>query len=131
MANEELGRKALGVDAAYCGAIGAVCIVASRPLAKWTGLPVPAVAGIGAGAAAWSGFVARPASQRNWQSGVRVVAAANAVAAGALAFAAKRQSRRGMRLALGATALEVGAFAAVQIASLIVPGTDEDGQADG
>ncbi len=126
MANEELGRKALGADAAYCGAIGAVCIPASRPLSKWTGLPVPAVAGIGAGAAAWSGFVARSASQRNWQSGVRVVAAANAVAAGGLAFAAKRQSRRGMRLALGATALEVGAFAAVQIASLIVPGDEED-----
>jgi hypothetical protein len=126
MANEDLGRKALGADAAYCGAIGAVCIAASRPLAKWTGLPVPAVAGIGAGAAAWSGFVARSASQRNWQSGIRVVAAANVVAAGGLALAAKRRSRLGMRLALAGTAFEVGAFAAVQIASLIVPGTDED-----
>ena len=125
MANEELGRKALGADAAYCGAIGTACVAVSGPIAKWTGLPVPAVVGIGAGSTAWSGFVARSASQGNWQSGVRVVATANAVAAGALAFAAKRQSRRGMRLALGLTALEVGAFAAVQIASLIVPG-DED-----
>jgi hypothetical protein len=128
VANEQLGRASLGADAAYCAVTGTAILAAVRPISRWTGLPAPAVAGVGVVASAWSGFVARSASQDNWQSGIRAVASTNAVAAGVLAVVAGRQSRRGMRLTLGAMAVEIGAFAAVQIASLVLPpneGEDE------
>ena len=78
------------------------------------------------GTAAWSGFVARSASQLDWESAVRTVAAANAAAATGLALAAGRHPRRAMRFVLGAIALEVAAFAAAQVGSLVVAEPEEE-----
>lgn len=119
MTGEELGRRSLEVDAAYCAAAATVTLLARRPLARVLALPTSTVAVPALGTYVWVGLLARLARRPSWRSPVAAVAAANLGAAAVLlGLAAKR--RQG-RILLAATALEVTAFACSQLVALRRP----------
>ena len=116
MTGEELGRRSLAADAAYCVAASTVALAARRPLARVLAVPVPAVTLYAVATFAWATLLARLARRPQWRASVGTVAAANLGTSALLLAAAARRSEG--RLVVAATALEVAGFAASQVAAL-------------
>jgi hypothetical protein len=115
---ETLGRRLLRLDAAYCAVAGLVAAVAFAPLSEVLAAPRTFVVAAGLAALAWAVFLRHLARRTHWRTPVGVVAAANLLAAGAIAALAFATPQLAGRLLLGAVAIEVAAFAAGQLAAL-------------
>lgn len=123
MTGEELGRRSLAADAAYCAGAATLTLLARGPLARMLAVPTLAIALPAVGTFAWAALVAKLARRPSWRPAVGTVAVANLGASALLLTAAAR--RREGRLLLAATALEVGGFAASQVAALRRPRSSE------
>jgi hypothetical protein len=105
----------LRLDAAYCAGAGLLALGLARPLAELFDVPAAAVAALGAATLGWASLLALLARREAWRAPLLVVGVANALAAAAVAAAAVAAPATAARLLLVAVALEVGAFAAVQL----------------
>jgi hypothetical protein len=83
-AAEALGRRALGLDAAWCALAGTAALAAGGPVGRHVGLPAGAVRLAGAGALGWAAALAVWSLAERWQPGVRRAAGANVLGAAAL-----------------------------------------------
>ena len=118
MTGETLGRRLLMLDAAYCAVAGLIAVAAVAPLAELLAAPRALLVVAGIGAVAWAFLLHRLARRTDWRAPVAVVAAANLLAAGAIAALAFATPELAGRLLLAAVAVEVAAFAAGQLAAL-------------
>jgi hypothetical protein len=118
-AAEALGRRALGLDAAWCALAGAAALAAGGPVGRHVGLPAGAVRLAGAGALGWAAALAVWSLAERWQPGVRRAAGANVLGAAALVgHAVARGTPRG-RAGVLLAALQVAAFAGAQTKALM------------
>jgi hypothetical protein len=115
---ETLGRRLLRLDAAYCAAAGLTAVTAFAPLSELLAAPQALLVVAGAVAVAWAVLLHRLARRTHWRAPVAVVAAANLLAAGAIAALAFATPLLAGRLLLAAVAIEVAAFAAGQLTAL-------------
>lgn len=118
MTADDLSRRSLRADAAYCAAAGTAAALARRPFGRLLGLPAPAVATGGAATLAWSGALAALSRAGSLRRPVAGVGAVNTVASLALLAAGARHPRPGARALLVAVGAEVGAFAVSQAVAL-------------
>ena len=112
-------RRSLRADAAYCAGAGLIALALSGPLARWFHIDPLVVAGLGAATLVWAWLLTRLARRIGWREPLRLVAAVNALATIALGVVAALAPGAGSRLLLAAVALEVAAFAVVQLATLL------------
>jgi hypothetical protein len=117
VSGETLGRRLLRLDAAYCAAAGLIAVAAFAPLAELLAAPRALLVVAGVGALGWALLLRRLASRTEWRAPV-AVAAANLLAAGAIAALAFATPELAGQLLLAAVAIEVAAFAAGQLAAL-------------
>jgi len=115
---ETLGRRLLRLDAAYCAAAGLIAVATFAPLSELLAAPQALLVVAGVAAILWALFLHRLARRTAWRTPVAVVAAANLLAAGAIAALAFATPQLAGRLLLAAVAVEVAAFAAGQLAAL-------------
>jgi hypothetical protein len=115
---EMLGRRLLRLDAAYCAVAGLIAAVAFAPLSELIAAPQALLVVAGLAALAWAVFLRHLARRTHWRTPVAVAAAANLLAAGAIAGLAFATPQLAGQLLLGAVAVEVAAFAAGQLAAL-------------
>jgi hypothetical protein len=115
MSRELRARRWLRLDAAYCAAAGLLALVLARELAGLFDVPAVAVAALGAATLVWASLLALLARRDEWRAPVLVVGVANALAAAGVAASAIAAPATAARLLLVAVALEVAAFAAVQL----------------
>jgi hypothetical protein len=114
---ERRARRSLHVDAWYCGAAGAIAVALASPLGRFFHVPALLVAAVGAATLVWAVLLTRLARAEEWRRQVTAVGAANSLAAiGVLGLTAVAPTPEA-RLLLAAVALEVGAFALVQLRS--------------
>jgi len=118
MSSELLARRLLRLDAFYCAGAGLIALAASVPLAGLFDVPTAAVAGVGAGTVAWAWVLAGLARRRDWRQPLAAVTAANVGAAAVVAALAAVAPALAARLLLAAVAVEVAAFAAIQLRTL-------------
>ncbi|MGH3111617.1 MAG: hypothetical protein ACRDQT_11960 [Gaiellaceae bacterium] len=118
MTGETLGRRLLRLDAAYCTAAGVIAVAAFAPLSNLLAAPQTLLVVAGVAALVWALFLHKLAHRTAWRTPVAVVAAANLLAAGAIAALAFATPQLAGRLMLGAVAAEVAGFAAGQLAAL-------------
>ena len=116
MTGETLGRRLLRLDAAYCAAAGLIAVFA--PLSELLAAPHALLVVGGAVAVAWALLLHRLARRTHWRTPLVVVAAANVLAAGAIAALAFATPQLAGQLLLAAVAIEVAAFAAGQLTAL-------------
>lgn len=81
---EALGRRALGLNAAFCAAVGSAAVVAGGTIGRQVGLPGWLVRLTGAGVVGWAGVVGTWSVAEEWQPPARRVVAANGLATAAL-----------------------------------------------
>src|SRR5919107_1769229 len=112
---EPRARRWLRLDAVYCAGAGLLAIVLAAPLGRLFHVPALLVAAIGVATLAWALILARLAALPRWRHPLRLVAAANAVASLAVMALAVVAPAAAGHLLLAAVAVEVGAFAAVQL----------------
>jgi hypothetical protein len=116
MAGTELAaRRCLRVDAVYCAGAGILALALCLPLARFYGVSPEAVAAIGLATVVWAWVLTRLAGRREWRGPLQLVAAANAAAFAAVAALAALVPTAAPRLLLVAVAVEVAAFAVVQL----------------
>ena len=108
-------RRWLRLDAYYCGGAAAIAVGFSGPLSRLLHVERPVVAAPGAATAVWALVLARLARRDDVRPPLRLVAGANTAASVALAGLAVRAPIAAARLLLGAVAVEVAAFAAVEL----------------
>ena len=108
-------RRWLRLDAVYCGGAAVIAIALAEPLARLLHVSAPVVAAAGAATAAWALLLVALARRSDLRQPLQVVAAANAAASIAVALLAAVEPVRAARLLLVAVAVEVAAFAAVQL----------------
>jgi hypothetical protein len=114
---ERRARRSLHLDAWYCGAAGAIAVALASPLGRFVHVPALLVAAVGAATLVWAVLLTRLARAEEWRRQVTAVGAANSLAAiGVLGLTAVAPTPEA-RLLLAAVALEVGAFALVQLRS--------------
>lgn len=119
MSRSELAaRRWLRIDAFYCAAAGALAVSLCVPLARFFDVPVGVVGGSGVATIVWAWLLLRLAAGEHWREPLRLVGAANAAASAGLAVLAALSPAAGSRLLLVAVAIEVAAFAAVQLRTL-------------
>jgi hypothetical protein len=115
MSRELRARRWLRLDAVYCAAAGLLALVLARPLGDLFDVPAVAVAALGVATLVWASLLALLARRDEWRAPVVVVGMANALVAAVVAASAVVAAATVARLLLVAVALEVGAFAAVQL----------------
>lgn len=114
---EAFGQAALRWDAAYCAVAGiaitgfATAIEHHLQVAAWI------VAIVGIGTVAWAGVIAWLGRRRPWRQSVRIVAAANGLAAAAIGYWAWTRGGPG-GVVLGLLALQVVGFGIAQVWAL-------------
>lgn len=119
MSKSELAaRRWLRIDALYCAAAGALAVSLCLPLARLFDVPVGVVAAIGVATIVWAWLLLRLAGGEDWRQPLRLVGAANAAASAGLAVLAALSPAAASRVLLIAVAIEVAAFAAVQLRML-------------
>ena len=112
---ERRARRSLDLDAWYCGAVGAIAVALAPPLGRFFHVPALLVAAVGVATLVWAVLLTRLARAEEWRRHVTAVGAANSLAAiGVLGLAAVAPVREA-RLLLAAVAVEIGAFALVQL----------------
>jgi hypothetical protein len=112
---ELAARRCLRVDAAYCAGAGVVALALCPLLGRFFRVPPAAVAAIGSVTVFWSWLLLRLAGRPDWRQPLQLVAAANAAASAAVAVLGVLAPASAPRLLLIAVAVEVAAFAAVQV----------------
>lgn len=115
MSDELSARRWLAADAAYCASAGLLVLLLARPLAGLFGVPYELTLALGGATLTWALALALLRRVPRWRGVLAVVAAANSGAAIALAAAAVLVIGLLGRGLLLAVALEVAAFAFVQI----------------
>ena len=116
---EPLGRRALGLDAAFCAAVGSAAVVAGGPIARQVALPAWLVRLTGIGVIGWAGAVGTWSVAEEWQPPARRVVAANGLATAALlGHAVAKGTPRG-RAGVVVLAAAVAGFAYAQARALI------------
>ena len=118
MPTELVARRLLRFDAFYCAAAGLIALAACLPLARLLHVPAAAIAGVGATTVVWALLLARLARRRDWRQPLAIITGANAGASAAVAALAAVEPTLAGRLLLVAVAVEVAAFAAVQLRTL-------------
>lgn len=118
MSSEVLARRWLRLDAVYCGGAGVIALAACMPLAQLFHVPAALVAGAGAVTLAWASMLTRLAQRPDWRQPLAAVTAANGLAAAGIAALATITPTLAGRLLLAAVALEVAAFALIQLQTL-------------
>jgi hypothetical protein len=113
--SELIARRWLRLDALYCAAGGVLALSLCVPLARLFDVPFALVTGIGAATTFWAWLLLRFAKREHWRQPLRLVAAANAAASAGVAVLVALTPAAAPRLLLLAVAVEVAAFAAVQI----------------
>jgi hypothetical protein len=113
------GRRALEADAVYCAAVGVAAMALDRKLGARLSVPRHVVRFAGGATLVWGGVVAGMSRAQPVSPSLKTVAAANAIGAAGLAVLGIRQPRPFGQLLFVGLALEVGAFAGIQIAALI------------
>jgi hypothetical protein len=106
------------LDAFYCAAAGVITLSLSGPLARLFEVPAAMVAGIGMVTVVWAWLLLRLARRQTWRRPLRLVAAANAAASMGVALLAVLAPATPARLLLIGVAVEVAAFATVQLRTL-------------
>jgi hypothetical protein len=94
-------------------------LVLAEPIGRLFDVPFAAVVGIGAATLVWAWLLTRLARQGDWRSPLRLVAAANAAASVGVAVLAALAPALAGRVLLLAVAVEVAAFAAIQLRVLV------------
>jgi hypothetical protein len=115
---EQLRRRLLRFDAAYCAGAGAIAVALCVPLARLFHLPVAIPAAAGAATILWALVLLRLARGGARRGVVATVAGANVVAAGALVALAVAAPVLAGQLLLAAVAVEVAGFGTGQILAL-------------
>lgn len=113
------GRRALEADAVYCVAVGIAAMALDRKLAKRLSTPRHLVRIAGGATLAWGGVVAGMSRAKPVSPALKTVAATNAAGALGLAVLGIRHPRPFGQLVFVGLALEVGAFAGIQVAALV------------
>ena len=112
---ERSAARWLRLDAAYCAAGGVLAVVLADRLSELFGVPSRLLVGLGLAAVAWAVLLEVMSRTRRLRSALAAVCVANAIAAAACAVLAALATEAAGRLLLAAVAIEVGAFAAVQL----------------
>jgi hypothetical protein len=112
---ERRARTWLRLDAAYCAGAGVLALALARPLSSLLHVPAAALVAIGLATVVWAALLAALARLAEWRQPLRLVAAANAVASVAVGLVAAFTPTDAGRLLLAAVAVEVAAFAGVQL----------------
>lgn len=115
MRTELAARRWLAADALYCAGAGLMVLALARPLASLYGVPYGLALGLGGATVVWAAALAILRRANRWRSVLVVVAAANSGAAVALAMSAVLAIGFLGRGLLLAVALEVAAFAVMQV----------------
>ena len=119
MKQNKPGRRALEADAVYCAFVGIAAMALDRKLAPRLGTPRHLVRFAGGATLAWSGVVMGMSRQKPVSPALRTVATANALGAVGLAALGIRHPRSFGRVVFVGLAVEVGAFAGIQMAALV------------
>lgn len=126
LAPEVLARRSLGLDAAFCTAVGSVAVVAAGPVGRAVALPAPVVRTAGVAAIGWGGVVGLWSVAEDWQPPTRRVLGANALGAAALVGHAAAlvghaavKGTRGGRVGVLVLAAAVTGFAGSQLKALL------------
>jgi hypothetical protein len=113
-----VARRWLRLDAAYCAGAGLIALALAVPVGRLFHIPPWLAAVIGGATLVWAFLLTRLASRRDWRQSIRLVARANAAASLGLLALGIVAPTVAARLLLVAVAIEVGAFAAVQLRTL-------------
>jgi predicted permease len=113
--SELVARRWLRLDAFYCALAGVLALALCVPLARLFEIPFALVAGIGIATTFWAWVLTRLARRERWRQPLQLVAATNAAASAGVAVLAALTPAAAPRLLLIAVAVEVAAFAAVQL----------------
>lgn len=112
---ERRARRWLRLDALYCVAAGVLTLALTEPLGKLFHVTPELAAGAGAAAVVWGVLLARFATRLRWRAPLALVAIANAAASAALFVLAILAPGVTAHILLVAIALEVAAFASIQL----------------
>src|SRR4051794_20831791 len=108
-------RTWLRLDAIYCGGAAVIALALAEPLARLLHVGAPGVAAAGVATGGWTLVLVWVAARADLRQPLQLVAAANVAASMAVAVLAAVEPARAARLLLVAVAVEVGAFATVQL----------------
>ena len=115
---EDIARKALRWDAAYCAVAGIAIAAFTTSIAEQVEVSAWIVACTGVGAVVWAGFLALLARHEQWRRSTAIAVVANASAAVAIGYwAVARGDASGV--ILGLLALQVAAFGVAQAWALV------------
>lgn len=115
MTTERRARRWLRLDALYCVAAGVLTLTLAAPLGRLFHVAPELAAGAGAAAVVWGVLLARFATRLTWRVPLALVATANATASAALVGLAIVAPGPAAHVVLVAVALEVAAFASIQL----------------
>lgn len=109
----------LRIDAAYCALLGVSVMVAAPLVTDALATPEPVLITVGAVTAAWAAVLCWLLAKVSLTVALRVVAGANLVAAAGLAIVSTVAATMPLAVALVALAVDIGVFAASQVAALV------------
>jgi hypothetical protein len=115
MSQELRARRWLRLDAVYCGAVAILALALAAPFGRLFHVPWVVVAAVGAATFVWACLLAMLSRRPAWRQPTTIVCAANAAASVGVAALAVISPAAASQLLLGAVAVEVAAFAIVQI----------------
>ena len=115
MTTERRARRWLQLDALYCVVAGVLTLTLAAPLGRLFHVAPELAAGAGAAAVVWGVLLARFATRLTWRVPLALVATANAAASAALVGLAIVAPGPAAHIVLAAVALEVAAFASIQL----------------
>lgn len=119
---ERLGRLSLRVDAAYCAVLG-LGVIATAPLLKdLLAMPTSGLVAVGGLTVAWAGGLCWLLARASLPVALRIVAAANILAASALAGFSSLAATAPLTIALIALAIDIALFAGSQLVALVKSG---------
>ncbi|WP_370324310.1 hypothetical protein [Euzebya sp.] len=121
-AAEALARRALGLDAVWCTAVGVGAVVGGGSIGRAVDLPAGVVRLAGAATLGWAAAVGVWSVAEGWEAGTRRVAAANGAAVVALLGHAAVRGTRSGRVGIALVAGQAAGFAAAQVRALVVAG---------
>lgn len=119
MKKSQPGRRALEADAVYCAVVGIAAMALDRRLAARLGAPRHLIRIAGGATLAWAGVLAGMSRQKPVSPALKSMALSNAVGAAGLAVIGVRHPRPFGQLVFVGLAIEVGAFAGIQVAALV------------
>ena len=112
---ESRARRWLRLDALYCAGAGMLAMSLAGPLGRLLHVVPALLVAVGAAAVCWAWLLMRLARRPAVRQPLQLVAAANAAASVGVAVLAAVAPAAAGQLLLAAVAVEVAAFAAVQL----------------